>query len=58
MYLKQIQNRIRKLEAVADLGGGRRIDVFFGLGMRAAPSRRGKCPLMIAMLDEIIHGPE
>src|SRR5216684_4657511 len=57
MHLKAIQTRIRKLEAAVDLDPGRAIEEFFRAGDGAGDFPPGRCPLTIAMLDGILHGP-
>ena len=58
MDLKALQNRLRKLEAVVELDPERRIEEFFRAWDGEGDFPSGKCPLTIAMLDEILHGPQ
>ena len=58
MHLKALQARLRKLEAVVELAPERRIDEFFRAWDGEGDFPPGRCPLAIAMLDEILHGPE
>ena len=57
MHLKAIQTRVRKLEAVVDLDPTRRIEEFFRAWDGTGDFPPEKCPLTIAMLDEILHRP-
>ena len=58
MHLKTIQTRIRKLEAVVELAPKRAIAEFFQAWDGTGDFPPEKCPLTIAMLDEILHGPQ
>ena len=58
MHLKAIQARIRKLEAAVDLDPGGAIEEFFRAWDGTGDFPPGKCPLTIAMLDEILHGSQ
>ena len=58
MNLKAIQTRIRKLEAVVELNPERAIAEFFRAWDGESDFPPGKCPLTIAMLDEILHGSQ
>jgi len=58
MQLKAIQNRLRKLEAVVELAPERAIAEFFRAWDGTGDFPPGKCPLTIAMLDEILHGSQ
>jgi hypothetical protein len=56
MNLKAIQNRLRKLAASVELDPERRIEEFFRAWDGEGDFPPGRCPLTIAMLDEILHG--
>ena len=58
MHLKTIQTRIRKLEAVVELAPKRAIAEFFQAWDGTGRLPAGEMPLTIAMLDEILHGPQ
>jgi hypothetical protein len=58
MHLKAIQARIRKLEAVVELDPERQIEEFFRAWDGTGDFPSGRCPLTIAMLDEILHASQ
>ena len=58
MHLKAIQNRLRKVEAVVELNPERRIEEFFRAWDGTGDFPPGRCPLTIAMLDEILNGSQ